>query len=90
MLENGGDYLLVLSQVKQGIAQTRARAVSRVNSELICMYWRIGALIDARSFWGSKSIETLSQDIRTAFPGIKGFSVRYLKYMMKFARETEW
>lgn len=90
MLENGSEYLLVLSQVKEEIAQTRARAVSRVNSELICMYWRIGALLDARSFWGSKSIETLSQDIRTAFPGIRGFSVRYLKYMMKFARETEW
>lgn len=90
MLENGSEYLLVLSQVKEEIAQTRALAVNRVNSELICMYWRIGALLDARSFWGSKSIETLSQDIRTAFPGIRGFSVRYLKYMMKFARETEW
>ena len=90
MLENGSEYLLVLSQVKEEIAQTRALAVNRVNSELICMYWRIGALLDARCFWGSKSIETLSQDIRTAFPGIRGFSVRYLKYMMKFARETEW
>ena len=90
MLENGSEYLQVLTQVKREITQTRTRTVSRVNSELICMYWRIGSLLDGRSSWGSKAIESLSQDIRSAFPGIKGFSVRYLKYMMKFARESEW
>lgn len=90
MLENGSEYLQVLDKVKREIVQTRARTVSHVNSELICMYWRIGFLLDERSFWGSKAINTLSHDIRSAFPGIKGFSVRYLKYMMKFARETEW
>lgn len=90
MLENGSEYLQALNQVKQEISQTRVRAVSRVNSELICMYWRIGSLLDGRSFWGSKAIESLSQDIRSAFQGIKGFSVRYLKYMMKFARENDF
>lgn len=63
MLENGSDYLQVLSQVKREIAQTRTHAARCVNSELICMYWRIGAILDAQSYWGSKAIETLSQDM---------------------------
>lgn len=43
----------------------------------------------ARSEWGNKYIETLSKDMRVAFPGIRGFSVRSLKYMAKFAREVD-
>ena len=52
------------------------------------LYWRIGKEAESKATWGSKFVETLSHDLRTAFPGIKGFSVRNLKYMVKFARET--
>lgn len=34
---------------------------------------------------GSKFIETLAADIRISFPNVKGYSVRNLKYMAKFA-----
>lgn len=43
MLTNTNDYLQALELIKKEIARTRARAVRTVNSELICMYWRIGA-----------------------------------------------
>lgn len=39
---------------------------------------------------GDRFVESLSTDIRCEYPGIKGFSVRYLKYMAKFARETDF
>lgn len=42
-----------------------------------------------RSEWGNKYIETLSKDIRAAFPGIRGFSGRSPKHMVKFAREVD-
>jgi len=35
--------------------------------------------------WGAKVIERLSHDLRTAFPNMKGFSPRNLKYMRAFA-----
>ena len=35
--------------------------------------------------WGAKVIERLSQDLRNAFPEIKGLSSRNLKYIRKFA-----
>jgi predicted nuclease of restriction endonuclease-like (RecB) superfamily len=37
--------------------------------------------------WGSKVIDQLSQDLKSAFPDMKGFSTRNLKYMRQFADE---
>ncbi len=90
MLANNENYLRIVELVKSEIAQTRHRALTRVNSDLICMYWRIGAAIDERTDWGGGFIDSLSKDIRLAYPGIKGFSPRYLKYMRKFYRENEY
>ena len=39
----------------------------------------------AEQGWGAKVIERLAQDLRTAFPDMKGFSPRNLKYMRAFA-----
>lgn len=47
-------------------------------------------MLDEHSEWGGKYIASLSHDIRLAYPDIKGFSVRNLKYMLKFAREFDW
>ena len=59
-----------------------------VNRELVLLYWHIGREILARQAeqgWGAKVIERLAQDLRKAFPDMKGFSPRNLKYMRAFA-----
>lgn len=89
LLCNDASYMETLERIKQEISGSRARAVLAVNSEVICMYWRIGKLIDERSEWGNRFIDSLSGDIRLAYPGIKGFSVRNLKYMLRLAREYD-
>lgn len=89
MLENGSEYLLVLSQVKEEIAQTRARIASGANAEIIKLYWRIGKVLVDRSIYGTRYINSLANDLRVAFPGLKGFSARSLRYMAKFAREVD-
>lgn len=89
MLMNNSDYLLFLEKVKAEIAQTRTRSISVVNGQLICMYWRIGSYLNEHKDWGSSVIDTLSKDIRAAYPNIKGFSARNLRYMAKFARECD-
>jgi len=56
---------------------------------MITLYWEIGRSIHSKQEehgWGSKTIEKLSKDLRSAFPDMKGFSSRNLKYMLKFAR----
>lgn len=88
MLANSNEYMDVLERAKREIAESRQRAVTSANAELVLLYWRIGALVNERSEWGSGFVESLSRDIRAAFPGLKGFSVRSLKYMAKFAREV--
>lgn len=87
MLVNDSAYRELLGRVVEQIGDSRARALASVNSELVLLYWKVGAALNEHATWGSKAIPTLSHDIRVAFPGIKGFSPRNLRYMQKFARE---
>ena len=63
---------------------------------LLKLYWQIGNDILQRQQqqgWGSKVIDQLAKDLRVAFPELKGFSARNLKYMRAFAeawREPEF
>ena len=59
-----------------------------MNRELVLLYWQIGHDILIRQTqqgWGAKVIDRLAHDLRVAFPAMKGFSPRNLKYMRAFA-----
>lgn len=82
------DYATWLNDLKTKIYQSRQKAVLAVNSELVHLYWQIGNEIlqrQERQGWGAKVVEQLSADLKAEFPDIKGFSVRNLNYMKKFA-----
>ena len=54
---------------------------------LVGLYWQIGRDILARpgrEGWGTHVIERPAQDLRNAFPDMKGFSLRNLKYKRAF------
>ncbi|MDR1915141.1 MAG: DUF1016 N-terminal domain-containing protein [Synergistaceae bacterium] len=53
---------------------------------MVILYWNIGTAINKHSVWGNKFIENLAKDIKLDFPNAKGYSVRNLKYMAKFAK----
>lgn len=89
MLMNSHDYQDTLNHIVDIVNQSRANAIQKASAEMVRMYWMIGNELVQRSEWGNKFIDSLSKDIRTAFPGIRGFSVRSLKYMAKFAREVD-
>ena len=77
-----------LADLKGRIHSAQQRATLAVNRELVLLYWQIGRDILARQAeagWGAKVIERLAHDLRTAFPAMKGFSPRNLKYMRAFA-----
>jgi predicted nuclease of restriction endonuclease-like (RecB) superfamily len=81
-------YAQWLAELKTRIHEAQQRAALAVNRELVLLYWQIGRDIlerQAREGWGAKVIERLAQDLRTAFPDMKGFSPRNLKYMRAFA-----
>ena len=77
-----------LADLKTRIHSAQQRAALAVNRELVRLYWQIGQDILARQAaqgWGAKVIERLSQDLRSAFPEMKGFSRANLMYMRAFA-----
>jgi predicted nuclease of restriction endonuclease-like (RecB) superfamily len=81
-------YTEWLFDLKNRIHSAQQRAALAVNRELVLLYWQIGRDILARQAeqgWGAKVIERLAHDLRTAFPEMKGFSPRNLKYMRAFA-----
>lgn len=82
-------YAEWLADLKDRIYTAQQRATLVVNRELVMLYWEIGRDILARQAaqgWGAKVIERLALDLRSAFPGMKGFSPRNLKYMRAFAQ----
>ncbi len=78
---------LTVEQVKQVILTAQYKASLSLNQGLVLMYYRIGQHINEHKEWGNKFIDNLAKDIRISFPRAKGYSVRNLKYMAKFAQE---
>ncbi len=82
------DYESLLQDLKRRIRESQLRASVSVNRELVLLYWRIGRDILVRQDlerWGAKVIDRLTKDLKQAFPDMKGFSPRNLKYMRTFA-----
>lgn len=90
MKELNGQYTKFIEEIKDTVLHARYKAIKAVNKELILLYYAIGkAILDKQTIerWGSKVIDQLSKDLRSAFPEMKGFSPRNLTYMCKFAKE---
>jgi len=69
------------------IKKSRNNALKAVNSELINLYWNIGAYISNKvelSEWGQSVVKELSQYIQSNEPDIKGFSDKNLWRMKQF------
>jgi predicted nuclease of restriction endonuclease-like (RecB) superfamily len=81
-------YSELLAELKQRIQNAQLRASLAVNRELVLLYWQIGREIltrQQRESWGAKVVDRLAADLKIAFPEMKGFSPRNLKYMRAFA-----
>jgi predicted nuclease of restriction endonuclease-like (RecB) superfamily len=82
------DYENFLQSLKSRIATAQIKAALAVNRKLVLLYWQIGRDIlerQEKQGWGAKVVDQLSKDLRSAFPDMKGFSTRNLKYMRALA-----
>ncbi|TAF63530.1 MAG: DUF1016 domain-containing protein [Cytophagales bacterium] len=83
------DYQHLLENITLLIEQARTKALIQVNRELLLLYWNIGKTIlekQEEQGWGAKIIDNLAKDLAQNLPDSKGFSVRNLKNMQKFAK----
>jgi len=82
------NYAVLLASLRERIRSAQIQAALSVNRGLVLLYWQIGREIlaqQAEQGWGARVIDRLAQDLRDAFPEMKGFSPRNLKYMRAFA-----
>ncbi len=84
-----GEYAQWFTELKSSISQKRLQIVLASNAAMVMLYWDIGQRIlekQENQGWGARIIDRLAQDLRDAFPEMKGFSARNLKYMRAFAK----
>jgi len=89
-LSLNSDYKIFFKTVKDQIQQAQIKASVKVNQELLLLYrqlWKHILNVQNQAGWGDKVIPMLSKDLKEAFPGMKGFSERNIKYMRRFAKE---
>lgn len=83
-------YNDAVKQIKTAILQSQAKALKGVNQEQLALYYGIGRFISPNSragFWGKDAIDTISRQLSTEVPGLRGFSPRNLRNMRMFYEE---
>ena len=80
-------YSTWLTEIKSKVRAAQIKAVTRVNIELLNLYWELGADLVARqanSQWGDGFLLQLSKDLAAEFPEMKGFSNSNLKFIKQW------
>jgi predicted nuclease of restriction endonuclease-like (RecB) superfamily len=79
----------VLGDIRQLIEQSRSQLATAVNSALTLLYWHVGQRIrrevlqGERAAYGEQLVETLAQQLEVDYG--RGFSVKNLRHMLRFA-----
>ena len=90
------EYSNWISELKSSIKNRQIKAAIAVNSNLILMYWDLGKQISAEqqdSKWGTGFIDQLSNDLKSEFPAMGGFSsynLRFCKIFYEFYNQNEF
>ena len=74
-------------QVAILIEEARNRAFSKVNAELVLLYFNVGNIVSdkvAAGVWGENTVDDLANFIEQQYPGLKGFNRRGLYRMKQF------
>lgn len=72
------------------LTRNKKSALKGVNQEQLALYYGIGRFISQNSragFWGKDAIDTISRQLSTEVPGLRGFSPRNLRNMRMLYEE---
>ena len=86
-LASNSDFKKWVLQLKKDIHSAQFKAAIKVNTELLRLYWRMGADICEKqksATWGDGWLKELSRELMAEFPNMKGFSYRNLKYIRQW------
>jgi hypothetical protein len=86
-LLNNKEYTDWLKDIKSRIYNAQLKAAVKVNTEMLTLYWELGADIvqkQSNAKWGDSFLVQLSRDLTAEFPDVKGFSLSNLKYIKQW------
>ena len=86
-LLSNNEFKVWVSQLKKDIRSTQVKASIHVNSEMLRLYWRLGAEICEKqksAKWGDTWLIELSRVLMSEFNNMKGFSLRNLQYIRQW------
>lgn len=86
-IEPVDNYSEMLKAAKELIQKEQYNALKAVNTALIFLYWKLGGIIvekQTQNGWGDNILERLAKDLQTAYPGVRGFSGRNMRYIRSF------
>jgi len=89
-MEDIEGYGRTLADIKERIRASQIRALTKVNEELVRLYWDIGRILVQKKIlegYGAGVLKRISDDIRKVNPELRGFSHRNLKLMTQFYKE---
>ena len=87
LINTDSDYSLWINQLVERYHSCQIRATVKAYEELLRFYWSTGEDIikkKAESRWGEGVINSISQDLTAALPGVKGLSPTNLGYAKRF------
>ena len=76
-----------LNEIITIIQSHRDKTYRKINEELILMYFEIGKYLSMKikaEKWGSKTIESISNNVMKVYPNLKGFNRAGLYRMVQF------
>lgn len=86
-LAGNSEFKSWVSQLKKDIRSAQVKAAIKVNTELLRLYWHMGADICEKqksATWGDGWLKELSRELMAEFPDMKGFSYRNLRYIRQW------
>lgn len=86
-LASNSDFKKWVLQLKKDIRSAQFKAAIKVNTELLRLYWRMGADICEKqksASWADGWLKELSRELMAEFPDMKGLSYRNLKYIRQW------
>jgi predicted nuclease of restriction endonuclease-like (RecB) superfamily len=86
-MENRTNISHQFTEVHSLISQAKAKIYHTINTELIELYWQIGAYVHQKiktSEWGKSVVQDLSDFINDREPDLKGFSAQNIWRMRQF------
>jgi predicted nuclease of restriction endonuclease-like (RecB) superfamily len=85
-------YLEAAKEIQTAILQSQLHAAKTVNTEMLSLYYAIGKYISEHTRhgeWGSNAIEIISQNLKKALPGLRGFSPANMRKMRLFYEQWD-